>query len=108
MAQTHSLNEKTANPCHRIKRAPRDEAMQRQLQNRLKRIIGQLGGMQKMLDQNRYCGDILIQLAAVERSLQSLGYIILEDHMRSCMVEQIQAGNTEIVSEISELVKKLK
>ena len=78
------------------------------LKNRLNRMAGQIAGISKMLDENRYCGDILIQIAAVEKALQSFGYIILKNHMESCVVEQIEAGNTGIVDETLELMKKLK
>ena len=61
-----------------------------------------------MLDENRYCGDILIQVAAVERALQSFGYMILKDHMETCVVEEIRKGNLSVVEEAVELIKKLK
>lgn len=95
-------------PAHRHRRNPRGEAELRQLKNRLNRMSGQLNGIGKMLDENRYCGDILIQIAAVERALQSFGYIILKEHMQSCMVEDIQNGDTEVVDEAIELIRKLK
>lgn len=95
--------------CHcREKHTPRSEEAQRQLQNRLNRMIGQLNGMKKMLDENRYCGDILIQIAAVERALQSFGYIILKDHMETCVVEGVKNGDLAVVDEAVELMKKLK
>ena len=94
--------------CCRYKHTPRSEEAQRQLQNRLNRMIGQLNGMKKMLDENRYCGDILIQLAAVERALQSFGYIILKDHMETCVVEGVKNGDLAVVDEAVELMKKLK
>ena len=90
----------------RHKHTPRSEEELRQLQNRLKRMIGQLGGISKMLD--RYCGDVLTQVAAVESALQSFGYLVLKEHMETCVVEHIQAGNTQIVDEAVELIKKLK
>ena len=61
-----------------------------------------------MLDDNRYCGDILIQVAAVESAMQSFGYLILQEHIKTCMTEEIQSGNTEVVDEVLELMKKLK
>ena len=61
-----------------------------------------------MVEEDRYCGDILMQIAAVESALQALGYIVLQDHMESCVVEEIQKGNTAIVDEAIELVKRLK
>ena len=76
--------------------------------NRLNRVIGQLGGIKKMVEEDRYCGDILMQVAAVESALQALGYVMLQDHMETCVVEEIQNGNTAIVDEAIELVKKLK
>ena len=87
---------------------PRSDEELRSLRNRLNRIIGQLNGIGKMLDEDRYCGDVLIQLAAAEKALQSLGYSVLQSHMQTCMVEDIQAGRVETVDEIVELVKKLK
>ena len=71
-------------------------------------IRDRLNGMKKMLDENRYCGDILIQIAAVERALQSFGYIILKDHMETCVVEGVKNGDLAVVDEVVELMKKLK
>jgi len=93
---------------HRQKRRPRSEEEIRQLKNRLNRMSGQLSGIGRMLDENRYCGDILIQIAAIEKALQAFGYIVLEDHMRTCMAEEIRAGNHAVIDEAVELVKKLK
>jgi len=98
----------TADCCRRYKQTPRDELFQHQLQNRLSRMIGQLSGIKKMLDDNRYCGDILTQIAAVENALQSLGYLILQDHMETCVVSGIQDGNLQVLNEAVDLIKKLK
>lgn len=93
--------------CHQ-KATPRDERELKQLKNRLNRMAGQLNGIGKMLDENRYCGDILTQVAAVESALQAFGYLILQEHMKTCVVEEIQKGNAAVVEEAVELVKKLK
>lgn len=93
--------------CH-TKATPRQEAELKQLRNRLNRIIGQLNGIGKMLDENRYCGDILTQLAAAESALQSFGYVILQEHMETCVVEDIKNGNEAVVDEVVELIRKLK
>ena len=92
----------------RHKAKERDAETLRSLQNRLSRIIGQLGGIQKMLDDNRYCGDILIQTAAAERALQSFSYLVLQEHLETCVAEELSKGNTAIVAEAVELIKKLK
>ena len=99
--------EQTCESC-RQKHTPRSEESQRQLVNRLNRIIGQLNGIKNMVESNRYCGDILIQIAAVESALQSFGYIVLHDHMETCVVEQIKNGNLQVIDEAVDLVKKLK
>ena len=93
--------------CHQ-KSTPRQEKELKQLKNRLSRITGQLNGIGRMLDENRYCGEILTQVAAVESALQAFGYAILKEHMETCVVEEIQKGNTEVVDEAVELIKKLK
>ena len=79
--------------CCRHKNTPRNDESKKLLGNRINRIIGQLGGIKKMIDDDRYCGDILIQLSAAEKALQNLGYIILQDHMSSCVTEEIKNGN---------------
>lgn len=93
--------------CH-LKSTPREDRKLKQLKNRLSRIAGQLNGIGRMLDENRYCGDILIQVAAVESALQAFGHLILQEHMETCVVEEIQRGNTAVVEEAVELMKKLK
>ena len=86
--------------CGHYKIIPRDAAGQKQLQNRINRIIGQLNGIRNM--------DILIQIGAVESALQSLGYIVLQEHMQTCVVEEVKKGNEAIMEEAIELIKKLK
>ncbi len=103
------MHDKTSSECCcRHKDTPRSEQTLRQLRNRINRIVGQLNGIQKMLDENRYCGDILTQIAAAESALQSVGYIVLQEHMQTCVAEQIRMGNTEIMTEAVDLIKKLK
>ena len=94
--------------CARYKKSPRDEDVLRSLRNRLNRISGQLSGISKMLDDGRYCGDILTQVSAVESALQSFGYILLKNHLDTCVSQEVREGNTEIMSETLELIKKLK
>ena len=100
--------ENTYSCCQRHKHTPRPESEQKALNDRLNRIIGQLGGIKNMLADNRYCGDILIQLSAVESALQSFGYMVLSDHLKTCVVENIKDGNLAILDETVDLVKKLK
>ena len=92
----------------RHRHTPRSAAELRQFKNRLNRMAGQLNGIGRMLDENRYCGDILIQVSAVEKALQNFGYQVLKSHMETCVTEEIRAGNPDIMDETLELMKKLK
>lgn len=94
--------------CAHFKERPRDEAMIRSLENRLNRMIGQLGGIKKMIDENRYCGDILVQVSAVESALQNFGYVVLENHIETCVADKIKRGDESIIGETMGLIKKLK
>ena len=99
--------QETCPACHQ-RHIPRSDAELRQMKNRLNRMVGQLNGIGRMLDENRYCGDILIQVSAVERALANFGYAVLQSHMEACVAEEIREGNTGIIAETVELMKKLK
>ena len=91
----------------RQKGTPRQPESLKLLKNRLSRMQGQLNGIGKMLDENRYCGDILIQIAAVESALQAFGHLILKEHMETCVREKIMQGDEDVIAETLELIKKL-
>jgi len=63
--------------------------------NRLLRAEGHLRGIIKMIDEEKECPDILIQIAAVRAALEKAGAIILEDHLEHCLVEAVKSGNIE-------------
>ncbi len=74
--------------------------------SRLNRISGQVSGVQKMIEEDRYCDDILILLSAINKSVKSVANVIIEKHMKNCMVKDIKAGNTEILDEVVNLFKR--
>ncbi|MBE6464931.1 MAG: metal-sensing transcriptional repressor [Eggerthellaceae bacterium] len=90
----------------RHKKTPRGDEFQADLQKRLNRAIGQLGGVKTMLDENRYCGDVLLQLSAAERAVHRVSELILENHLHTCVVEQVREGNDEVVDEAMDLIRK--
>lgn len=108
MKEENTLISEDICACCRRKDIPREAEEQRKLNSRINRIIGQLKGIQAMIEDNRYCGDILIQIGAVESALQSLGYVILEEHMQTCVADGVRQGDTQILSEAVELMKKIK
>lgn len=77
------------------------------LMNRLKRIEGQVRGIQGMLEKDAYCTEVLVQVAAVNAALNSFGRVLLDSHIRSCVAENIRAGNDEIIEELVILLQKL-
>ncbi len=72
------------------------------LQDRLRRIEGQVRGLQRMIDEDKYCIDILTQLNSVLAALKAAGLGILDDHVRHCVRESIEEGNGD--AKIEELM----
>lgn len=93
--------------CPHCKSTPRDEELVTNLEKRLNRISGQLNGVTKMIKENRYCHDVLIQIAAIESALKEVGFIILKDHMTSCVVDDIKNNDLHSLEEAIEISKKL-
>ena len=89
------------------KKTIRPESTKKDLISRLNRIEGQIRGISKMIEDDRYCGDILIQLSAVDSSIKSLSVKMLEKHLKSCVKKQVLEGNDEALDEIVNLIKKL-
>ena len=85
---------------------PRSAEDKKTIIGRLNRIAGQIGGVKKMVEDDKYCDDILIQLSAINKSIISLANTIVEKHMYSCVLTEIQAGNTQILSEVANLYKR--
>ncbi len=92
--------------CARHKATPREEEFQADLQRRLNRAIGQLNGVKAMLEDNRYCGDVLTQLAAAESAVHRVSEMILRNHMQTCVVEQIRSGHDEVIDEAMGLIHR--
>ncbi len=85
----------------------RSEEEKKALLSRLKRIEGQVRGLQGMVEKNAYCPDILIQVSAVTQALNSFNKELLAEHIRSRVVEDIRADRTETVDELVETLKKV-
>lgn len=76
------------------------------LKTRLNKIEGQVRGINKMIDDDRYCVDILIQVSSVQSALNAFNKVLLSSHIRSCVVDDIKNGNDDAVDELCELLKK--
>lgn len=91
--------------CH-YKETERAEKLQADVKKRLNRAIGQLNGVKNMIDDNRYCGDVLTQLAAAESAVRSAAELILRDHLETCVKDRIRRGDDEVIEEAMRLIKK--
>lgn len=85
----------------------RSEDEEKDLLNRLNRIEGQVRGIKGMISEERYCVDILTQVAAVQAALNAFNKRLLESHIKTCVVKDIEAGNLEVVDELCRTIEKL-
>ena len=74
----------------------------KKIANRLHRIEGQVRGIEKMVDEDRYCIDVLTQVAAVKTALDSLGLQLLEDHVSHCVADALASGDEVVANEKSQ------
>ena len=88
------------------KKTIRNSDEKKQLTNRLHRISGQLTGVEKMIEEDAYCNDVLIQLSAIEKSVKSLSNIILENDLYRCVSRDLEKGNFETFDEVMSLFKR--
>lgn len=92
--------------CH-CRTKHRETKEYRELMNRLKRIEGQVRGIQGMLQEERYCVDILTQVSAVQSALNSFNKMLLANHIKTCVVEDIRNGEEDAVEELCATIQKL-
>lgn len=93
------------NCCHKTKE--RSEKEYRNLINRLNRIEGQIRGIKRMVEEDAYCTDILIQVAAANAALNSFNKVLLSEHIRTCVADDIREGRDETVEELVTTLQKL-
>ncbi|MEZ3434652.1 MAG: metal-sensing transcriptional repressor [Lachnospiraceae bacterium] len=91
--------------CHRTKE--RSEKEYRDLINRLSRVEGQIRGIKRMVEENAYCPDILIQVSAANAALNSFNKALLAEHIRTCVADDIRNGREDTTDELVAVLKKL-
>ena len=85
----------------------RSEKEYKELMNRLKRIEGQVKGVQRMLEENAYCPDIMVQVSAINNALNGFNKVLLSEHLKTCVVDDIKAGREDTIEELTETLKKV-
>lgn len=86
----------------------RTEEEKKNITKRLNIIEGQIRGIKQMISDDRYCDDVLTQLSAVNKAIESLENTILENHIKKCVNRELKHGNDEIINEVMELFKRLR
>lgn len=103
------MNCEKCNKCEACEKSThRTDEEKKKLNKRLNIIEGQIRGIKQMIEDDRYCADILIQLSAINKSLESVENSILESHIKSCVLSEIQNGNSDIIDEVMELFRRLR
>lgn len=103
------MNCEKCNKCEACEKSKhRTDEEKKKLNKRLNIIEGQIRGIKQMIEDDRYCADILIQLSAINKSLESVENSILESHIKSCVLSEIQNGNSDIIDEVMELFRRLR
>ncbi|MFD1361062.1 metal-sensing transcriptional repressor [Lentibacillus salinarum] len=86
---------------------PRTQDEKEAVVNRLKRIEGQVRGIQKMVEEDRYCVDILVQISAINAALKKVGFSVAERHTKHCVSDAVQSGEgNEAIEELMEVMKQ--
>ncbi|GIN64886.1 copper-sensing transcriptional repressor CsoR [Bacillus sonorensis] len=86
---------------------PKSSKEKEQITNRLKRIEGQVRGIQNMIENDRYCVDILVQISAVQAAMQKVAFSLLENHTHHCVADAIQSGKgEEAIEELLDVFKR--
>lgn len=85
----------------------RESAKERKLITRLNRIEGQIRGIRAMVEEERYCVDILTQVSAVQAALNSFNKELLSEHIKTCVVKDIREGKEEVVDELCKTIQKI-
>ena len=93
--------------CQACKTKERPQQEYKELIHRLNRIEGQVRGIRKMVEKDAYCTDILVQVAAVNAALNSFNKILLANHIRTCVTQDILEGKEETVDELVTVLRKL-
>ena len=91
--------------CHKTK--GRSEEEYTALIHRLNRIEGQIRGIKRMVEENAYCTDILIQVSAVNSALNSFNKELLANHIRTCVAKDIRDGKDDVIDDLVKTLQKL-
>lgn len=90
-----------------VRKSHHSEKTKNNLITRLNRIEGQIRGIKGLIEKDTYCDDVITQISATQAALNSVAKLLLEGHMKSCVVERIQEGDHEVVDELLVTIQRL-
>ncbi len=94
------------NKCCNNKKTVRGSDEKKLIINRLNRINGQINGITKMIENDAYCNDVLVQLSAVQNAIKSLSAHVLENHLYTCVTRDLENGDFDTIDELISLFKR--
>lgn len=93
--------------CTNGRQSHHSEKTKNNMISRLNRIEGQVRGLKGLIEKDTYCDDVLNQISSVQSALNGVGKLLLEHHMKSCVIERIQDGENEVIDELLVTINKL-
>ena len=89
------------------RKTERTEEQKKKLMNRLNRLEGQVRGVRKMVENDAYCNDILMQAAAISAAVNAFSREVLRSHLKSCVIRDIREGRDEVADELMETLERM-
>lgn len=111
-----SLDEKQAHTCSVCqgegenqgeRMSPHDDKTIKELVTRMNRIEGQIRGIKGMIERHVYCDDVLNQISSAQAALDGASRLLLEKHMKSCVKDQLQAGDDKVIDEVLKTIFRM-
>lgn len=90
-----------------VRSKTRTEKQRNDIITRLNRVEGQVRGIKGMIEKDSYCDDVLHQISAAQAALKSISKLILQSHMKGCLVDRIQSGDHEVIDELLNTIGKM-
>ncbi|WP_051405122.1 MULTISPECIES: metal-sensitive transcriptional regulator [Bacillaceae] len=104
---THSSNDTCSEDSPHVRKGHQSELVKKNLSTRLNRIEGQIRGIKGLIEKDTYCDDVITQIAATQSALNSVAKILLEGHLKNCVVDRLNEGDTEVIDEVLVTIHKL-
>ncbi|MBP1943625.1 metal-sensitive transcriptional regulator [Cytobacillus luteolus] len=92
---------------HNERKSHHSDKTKKSLVSRLNRIEGQIRGVKGLIEKDTYCDDVITQISAIQSALNGVSKLLLEGHLKSCVLERIQEGDVEVLDEVLVTVHKL-